>query len=110
MVKKKKDKMSNGYISIVKLNNNKYFIAHTQFDIQLYLSDFKRKILMIPWVFVNKPIGVIRTFECSRDYLNYHILQYMQLKGIHNVRGGGYSDINLSRAQLRTIQQCVQDI
>ena len=90
------------YIYVIECENNKYYV-------DIYYSDkilqnggleqeiIKQNIIKYENVLKYKPIKIIGfEFDAQNININQHVKQFMIQYGINNVRGGDYSDLELS--------------
>lgn len=99
--------MSDYKLYNIELENNKYFL-HLSLPIYQDLL-FKECSIMFDFVKNNPPISVINTVDIN-DVLeiDYHIKHYMRAYGIHNVRGGNYTDENLTPEQISFLKKEIE--
>jgi len=83
--------MTDYKIYIIKLENNKFFL-HVSLPIYEDLL-FKECSLLFEFVKNNPPICIMNTIDIN-DVLDidYYVKYYMRTYGIHNVRGGNYTN------------------
>jgi len=96
--------MSDYKIHIIELENNKYFL-HVSLPIYQDLL-FKECSLMFDFVKNNPPVFLINTVDMN-DVLeiDYHVKHFMRVYGIDNVRGGNYTDVNLTPQQISFLKK-----
>ena len=96
--------MSDYKIHIIELENNKYFL-HVSLPIYQDLL-FKECSLMFDFVKNNPPVFLINTVDMN-DVLeiDYHVKHFMRVYGIDNVRGGNYTDENLTPQQISFLKK-----
>jgi len=85
-----------GYV--LSLQNGKYYIGIT--------NDFTNRVNAhlngngSSWTKLHKPIEVIEQFVGGKDNEREKTLDYMRKYGWENVRGGGWTAVNLKRPDL----------
>ena len=80
-----------GYV--LELSNNKYYVGISDnIDVRLD-SHFKNK--GSKWSQLHKPIRVVERFIGSKDSEREFTLKYMREYGWQNVRGGGWTAVNM---------------
>ena len=96
--------MSDYKIYIIELENNKFFL-HVSLPIYQELL-FKECSLMFDFVKNNSPVSLINTVDIN-DVLeiDYHVKHFMRVYGIDNVRGGNYTDDNLTPQQISFLKK-----
>jgi len=96
--------MADYKIHIIELENNKYFL-HVSLPIYQDLL-FKECSLMFDFVKNNPPVFLINTVDIN-DILeiDYHVKHFMRVYGIDNVRGGNYTDENLTPQQISFLKK-----
>uniref|UniRef100_A0A6C0HTJ2 Uncharacterized protein n=1 Tax=viral metagenome TaxID=1070528 RepID=A0A6C0HTJ2_9ZZZZ len=96
--------MSDYNIYIIELENNKFFL-HVSLPIYKNLL-FKECSLMFDFVKKNPPIFLINTVHIN-DVLeiDYHVKHFMRVYGIDNVRGGNYTNENLTPQQISFLKK-----
>ncbi len=89
------------YVYVIECENNKYYV-------DIYYSDrilqhgpeqeiIKQNIIKYEKVLKYKPIKIIIfNYDAHNININQHVKTYMRQYGINNVRGGDYSDLELS--------------
>jgi hypothetical protein len=92
------------YIYVLKLENDKYYIGKSKNHLQR-IEDHKNNIGSY-WTKKYKPLEVIDVFEQNDSFdEDKTTLQYMDLYGIENVRGGAFVQLNISNSQIEFIQK-----
>ena len=92
------------FIYILLLELNKYYIGKTNYpDIRL---DYHFNLDGSEWTKIYKPIKVYEVISnCDSYDEDKYTLKYMEKEGINNVRGGSFSQIELSDEQIKLINQ-----
>ena len=95
------------FIYILLLESNKYYIGKTNNpDIRLD-SHFNSN--GSEWTKIYKPIKVYELLsDCDSYDEDKYTLKYMEKEGIDNVRGGSFSQIELSDEQIKLINQMIK--
>ena len=95
------------FIYILLLEFNKYYIGKTNNpDIRLN-SHFNSN--GSEWTKIYKPIKVQELIsDCDNYDEDKYTLKYMEKEGIDNVRGGSFSQIELSQEQIKLINQMIK--
>ena len=95
------------FIYILQLELNKYYIGKTNNpDIRLD-SHFNSN--GSEWTKIYKPIKVYEIMsDCDSYDEDKYTLKYMEKEGIDNVRGGSFSQIELSDEQIKLINQMIK--
>ena len=95
------------FIYILLLELNKYYIGKTNNpDIRLD-SHFNSN--GSEWTKIYKPIKVYELISnCDSYDEDKYTLKYMEKEGINNVRGGSFSQIELSVEQIKLISQMIK--
>lgn len=90
---------------VLQLQRNRIFVYYNSSVIRDSLADIQRECLFL-YDFTKKyPVeSIIETItNCRFDQVNQTVKQYMILYGMDYVRGGSYSDIDLSKEQVAFI-------
>ena len=94
------------YIYILKLQSNKYYIGKTNnpnFRLEEHGSGKGSA-----WTKKYKPIKLMELIKnCDSYDEDKHTLRYMELMGIDNVRGGSFSNIQLSNCEMSIINKMI---
>jgi len=95
------------FIYILLLELNKYYIGKTNNpDIRL---DYHFNSNGSEWTRIYKPIKVYEIIpNCDSYDEDKYTLKYMEKEGINNVRGGSFSQIELSVEQIKLINQMIK--
>jgi predicted GIY-YIG superfamily endonuclease len=95
------------FIYILLLELNKYYIGKTNNpDIRL---DYHFNLDGSEWTKIYKPIKVYEVISnCDSYDEDKYTLKYMEKEGINNVRGGSFSQIELSEEQIKLINQMIK--
>jgi predicted GIY-YIG superfamily endonuclease len=95
------------FIYILLLELNKYYIGKTNYpDIRL---DYHFNLDGSEWTKIYKPIKVYEVISnCDSYDEDKYTLKYMEKEGINNVRGGSFSQIELSDEQIKLINQMIK--
>ena len=95
------------YIYILLLQSNKYYVGKTtnpEFRIESHFNSNGSV-----WTQKYNPIEVIEIIEnCDSFDEDKYVLKYMNSKGIDNVRGGSFSQIELSDEQIELINKMLR--
>lgn len=99
--------MTQLYLFVFKLQEDKYFIG--------YSADYERAFVELragfglPWTTKYRPVSIDLVLEDSDGVNEKGVLyKYFKIYGIDNVRGGPYTDMELSTTQRETIQSLIQ--
>ena len=95
------------FIYILLLELNKYYIGKTNNpDIRI---DNHFNCYGSEWTKIYKPIKVYELIsDCDSYDEDKYTLKYMEKEGINNVRGGSFSQIELSEEQIKLISQMIK--
>ena len=92
------------HIYILKLKSNKFLIGKTnnlKFKVEDYSSDLE-------WTINYEPIKVLEIiYDCDEFDEDKYVFKYMSTHGIDNVRGGSFSETNLSNDTLAFLKKMV---
>lgn len=84
------------FVYVMKLVDNKYYVGSAK-----KLTNFCETVTS-GFTSLYKPISVLSTIELENrsdiSYRTIYTLKYMQKYGIDNVRGGGYSEVNITQS------------
>jgi len=96
-------------VYILKLEKSKYYIGKT--------TNLNNRILQhlsqcaCAWTRIYKPISIEKTIEGADSFdEDKWTIKYMALHGIDNVRGGTFSQINLSDSDKKTIKKMIASV
>lgn len=90
--------MTYSSIYILRLAKGKYYVGRSENPMARYEEHLLGEGSV--WTRLFKPLGVIAVFpETSRWDEDRYVKEYMERHGIENVRGGSYSEIELSVSQ-----------
>ena len=91
-----------GYI--LKLENNKYYIGKTSNLENRYKQHCNCE--GAAWTRIHKPISILETFEITDGFVeDMRTKQFMTTYGINNVRGGSYTQVDLSEDQKTSLKR-----
>ena len=94
-------------IYILKLDDNKFYIGKTRY-LTNYRTNQHFKGNGSVWTKLYKPICVIETvYDCDDYDEDKYTLMYMKKYGIDNVRGGSFSNIELSSHDIKIIDKMI---
>ena len=94
-------------IYILQLENNKYYVGKTNNPDIRVASHFNSN--GSEWTKIYKPIKVYEIIpNCDSYDEDKYTLKYMEQKGIDNVRGGSFSQVELSIEQNKFISQMIK--
>ena len=91
------------FIYVLKLNSNKYYVGKTENPDTRLENHYNNNGSL--WTKKYKPIKTIELFEGNKYDEDKYVLKYMDKYGIDNVRGGSYSNVNLSNTQKSHLRQ-----
>ena len=95
------------HIYVLKLEENKYYIGKTNNISQRLLCHYQST--GSAWTTKYKPIDLCEKVDTYDDYdEDKYTLKYMKKYGIENVRGGSFTQIELSENQINTLQQMIK--
>lgn len=97
-------------VYVLELEGNKYYVGQSDKS-NFSLSDFVNDI---PWTLKYAPKRVITIFTNNDEVgdevgVNKHVLKLMNEHGIHNVRGGRYSNLILTSEDRDNIFKLIYD-
>jgi hypothetical protein len=82
------------YIYILELYNNKFYIGKVN-NISSIVNDICNN--KFEWLFYNKPLKIIDIYNFSNDINeDEFVLEFMNIYGVNNVRGGCFKQMNLT--------------
>lgn len=94
------------YIYVLKLEYNKYYVGKTISPINRVGGHFD--LNGSAWTKKFKPIDIVEIIpNCDELDEDKYTLKYMKEKGIHNVRGGTFCNITLSKTDVITIKKMI---
>ncbi len=94
-------------IYVLQLEKNKYYVGKTNNVSQRLLSHYQST--GSSWTTKYKPIELYEMVDTYDDYdEDKYTLKYMKKYGIENVRGGSFTQIELSENQINTLQQMIK--
>jgi hypothetical protein len=95
------------HIYVLKLIHNKYYIGKTRYNTNYRINQHFNGNGS-EWTKMYKPVNVIETIHNCDDYdEDKYTLIYMKKYGIDNVRGGSFSNIELSENDIKTIEKMI---
>jgi len=93
------------YIFVLLLENNRYFIHRSYNEINIDFQIFIEFEICYEFPKKYKPLQILEIIpEENSFHLDYIVKKYMMKYGIENVRGGSYSETNLSKKQNDILQ------
>jgi len=91
-------------LSVIELQNGYYFVYACNKKSNYKIMDECE--IYYDFVKKNKPIKIIEQFEINDDFIiDLTVKSYMHIYGYHYVRGGSYSEENLSKSQEEIIEK-----
>jgi predicted GIY-YIG superfamily endonuclease len=94
---------SSEYIYVLKLEHQKYYVGKSKSPSKRITEHTSGKGSV--WTSLHKPISVESTTPCSSPFDEDKITkEWMSLKGIDNVRGGSYVEIELDPLKRQVLQ------
>lgn len=94
------------FIYVLKLEYNKFYVGKTISPIRRVNNHFDIK--GSAWTRKFKPVDIIEIIpNCDDLDEDKYTLKYMKEKGIQNVRGGTFCNINLSKSDVITIRKMI---
>tara|TARA_Y100000589_G_scaffold287211_1_gene287879 strand:- start:268 stop:609 length:342 start_codon:yes stop_codon:yes gene_type:complete len=96
------------YIYVLKLLGNKFYVGKTVNPICRIGYHFICK--GSKWTQLHRPINIEQIIpNCNDKDENTITIEYMKKKGIENVRGGSFCQINLSHKKIEKINDLIKD-
>ena len=90
-------------IYILRLSDNKYYVGKTTDNIQKVYWDHLT-YAKCKWTEKYKPLSILDSFQSNAIFIEDTVtIQYMNIYGIENVRGGSYCNFELENWQLDEI-------
>jgi predicted GIY-YIG superfamily endonuclease len=90
--------MSKTNIYVLRLEGGRYYIGKSDNVINRYQEHLKGS--GSAWTRKYKPISIVKTIENVSSFEeDRYVKEYMNIYGIHNVRGGSYVQMDLTEAQ-----------
>eukprot|EP00339_Tiarina_fusa_P004669 CAMPEP_0117056920 /NCGR_PEP_ID=MMETSP0472-20121206/39501_1 /TAXON_ID=693140 ORGANISM="Tiarina fusus, Strain LIS" /NCGR_SAMPLE_ID=MMETSP0472 /ASSEMBLY_ACC=CAM_ASM_000603 /LENGTH=324 /DNA_ID=CAMNT_0004773573 /DNA_START=38 /DNA_END=1012 /DNA_ORIENTATION=- len=87
-------------IYVLELQDGKYYVGKTQKNVQERFEEHRTGKGSAWTKYCHKPMRLVEQYVRTGDYDEDNTTkQYMEMKGIDNVRGGSYSNVHLSSAQ-----------
>lgn len=88
-------KCKNIMIYVLELENCKYYVGYSLLHTHRIQQHFEGN--GSSWTKLHKPIRIVELIEGDKDTERETTLRYMRLYGWENVRGGGYTAIQLHK-------------
>jgi hypothetical protein len=96
--------MSKTTIYVLKLTNNKYYVGKTN-DLEKR-TEIHMNGIVSTWTKKYKPIGIEKTIKNASPFdEDKYTLEFMNVYGVDNVRGGQYTTEALDEQQRNNIQK-----
>ena len=95
-------------IYVLRLENDKYYIGRS-FDVKRRYDEHLNGSSGSVWTKKYKPLEIIATYDSMSIFdEDKHVLEYMNLYGIENVRGGTYCSLELTNEQYIYIERMLR--
>lgn len=113
------DKISKAlyYVYVLELEQNKYYVGKSikpfyrtgeHLVSTLFEDSNKTGIFGSSWTKMYKPIRIIETKPAYNEFEeDMYTIKYMKEKGIDNVRGGSFCELNLNKENLSTLEKMI---
>ena len=94
------------YVYVLKCHNNKYYVGETRDPDVRYGQHFNGE--GSDWTSLYRPTRIIWEKKTNnRDLELAKTLEYMEIYGIENVRGGSYCKVDLSEKDFQKIDRLI---
>jgi len=94
-------------VYVLKLTNNKYYVGKTT-NVEQRMIQHRRNEGS-EWTQLYKMIEIDNVFNnCDDEDEDKYVIQYMKKYGIDNVRGGSFSELNLSREKKNVLESMIR--
>lgn len=95
-------------IYILRLESDKYYVGRT-FDVNRRYDEHLSGSSGAVWTKKYRPIEIVKTFDSTSVFdEDKHVLEYMSLYNVENVRGGTYANLELTNEQKIYIERIVR--
>lgn len=92
------------FVYVLRLMGNRYYIGKSKNIINRLITHFNGRGSQ--WTRLYQPVEVIEVYKnCNGFDEDYFTKQYMEKYGIENVRGGSYSNINLTAVEIDILKK-----
>jgi predicted GIY-YIG superfamily endonuclease len=97
------------YIYILKLKNGKFYVGKTNNPSARLAGHFGAS--NTAWTNKYRPLSVLEIIPDCDDYdEDKYTIKYMEKYGVNNVRGGSFCEVNLSEANIITLEQIIRSV
>lgn len=98
--------MKKYYIFVLELEQNKYYLGFTIYNYFNFNHHFNSK--EIRWTNKYRPIRLLELiYNCDTFDLDKYTIMYMSSYGIDNVRGGSFTDFELSGDTINVLRKMI---
>ena len=95
---------------IIKCQQEKYYLGLSNSFVSIFFKHYENHN-NVSWLNIYKPIQIVHIEHFfNLNKLNNCVIYYMFVYGIENVRGGSYSNINLSNEQYVEIHDQIEKL
>lgn len=99
------------YVYVLELEDNKYYVGKTHNPntrIGEHVMNTELKGSGSGWTSLYKPVRILEIIKCFNDLdEDFTTIKYMKNKGIDNVRGGSFCELNLPKECIYTIEKII---
>lgn len=96
------------YIYVLELENNKLYVGKTD-NPNIRLGEHVMNMKSSSWTRYYKPLKLLEIKKCYNELdEDFTTIQYMKHRGIDNVRGGSFCELNLPLECIYTIEKIIK--
>lgn len=96
------------YVYVLELEYNKFYVGKTT-NPNIRLGEHVMNIKSSSWTHHYKPVKLLQITKCYNDLdEDFITIRFMKDKGIDNVRGGSFCELNLPKECIYTIEKIIQ--
>jgi predicted GIY-YIG superfamily endonuclease len=96
------------YVYVLELEDNKFYVGKTN-NPNVRLGEHVMNMKGSSWTSHYKPVRVLEIVKCHNDLdEDFTTIRYMKDKGIDNVRGGSFCELNLPNECIYTLEKIIK--